>query len=420
MADEQDERVDPLLEIQGSNFIPPLQIGDLQAIHATADAARKKISSYINFDSVGTAGGELRKLLAQPFNQICAAYEAYVGEQPTKAGLKRLLQVARAEFEAVRNGASLFPDSPLDKAIAQSGNQYSRFGMLVAAFGYKIDPESDTFSRTLHPNNAPSFSSGMNAVVSAGLVGGATSAIQIRALDGQAKRLDAAVDEFGALQKELHEASREWERSRQTSAGQTDERVSKLISENVDRINDLYSSHTEKLDAIERRFKERLIMGKPANYWKRRSTLAAVISIISFVGFGALVTFFVWMAATVAPSHLGNIISSVRDAVQVDPNSGENFSGMALVFSFALISTPAIMALWTLMLVSRVFRENLHLANDANHRHMLITTYLSLVEDDGNPISKEDREYALNAIFSVPSEASADDAITSIVFPRMG
>jgi hypothetical protein len=60
---------------------------------------------------------------------------------------------------------------------------------------------------------------------------------------------------------------------------------------------------------------------------------------------------------------------------------------------------PALFYAWLLKNISRVFIQNLNLADDADHRRSLALTYMGLLQDEKRPTTDQDRAIVLNALF---------------------
>ncbi|MDM7983265.1 MAG: DUF6161 domain-containing protein [Maricaulis sp.] len=370
--------------------------------------------------NAGTEGQRILTMLLEPYRNIEKKRDELLANPGEKVSAAALEKLARVEIKRIEQGCSFTWNSQFNTVLERLNSNYAKLGFVAAFLGTTLDPDSDSVHNSApNQNLRADIASGQALASLTGFAAPKIDQMDRRAMRYAAKAAKDAGIETQNLRDELRQNALDWETQRQSTAQETDQQASKLIEKHKAKLAELYEGHSERMTKIEADFKERLILEAPAQYWQNRANTATWIALGAFVGFGALVASFVCLIAWVAPAHLGHIVEAISGALEPENGSGESFSGLALVFSFALVSTPAIMALWLLMLVSRVFRENLHLANDAKHRNMLIKTYLALVEDANNPISNEDREFALNAIFSVPSEASADDAVTSVVFPKV-
>lgn len=85
-------------------------------------------------------------------------------------------------------------------------------------------------------------------------------------------------------------------------------------------------------------------------------------------------------------------------ATAVGRISGSSSGGFSIA-GLAVISVPALLYAWLLKNISRVFNQNLNLADDADHRRSLALTYMGLLQDDKHPATDQDRAIILNALF---------------------
>ena len=69
------------------------------------------------------------------------------------------------------------------------------------------------------------------------------------------------------------------------------------------------------------------------------------------------------------------------------------------ISGLAVITVPALFYAWLLKNISRVFIQNLNLADDADHRRSLALTYMGLLQDEKRPTTDQDRAIVLNALF---------------------
>ena len=77
--------------------------------------------------------------------------------------------------------------------------------------------------------------------------------------------------------------------------------------------------------------------------------------------------------------------------------------------TLALVSVPALTALWILRHVARLFVTNLERSSDAKFRATMATTFLALTKEDATEVSAEERLLVLEALFRSPAPDPADD-----------
>lgn len=87
----------------------------------------------------------------------------------------------------------------------------------------------------------------------------------------------------------------------------------------------------------------------------------------------------------------------------------KSFAGDKEYLGLALLIIPAIAVGWLLRFIARIAIQNLSLSQDAQQRNAQIETYLRLLGDSRQPISKDERILALSAIFRPLSGQGLDD-----------
>ena len=147
------------------------------------------------------------------------------------------------------------------------------------------------------------------------------------------------------------------------------------------------TDHDNQVQGIQDAFSSHIALEEPAKYWKTRannSRWAAIGFGLLFVLAGCL---FIYLAFLQGPKLYGTMTEQAGD------------NGLSLI-AVAVFTFPVIVGLWMLKSAARLFVENLHFHQDASYRHMMITTYLSMLQDPLNPITPEERVHALKTIFS--------------------
>jgi len=87
----------------------------------------------------------------------------------------------------------------------------------------------------------------------------------------------------------------------------------------------------------------------------------------------------------------------------------DNFAGNRQYFGIALLLIPTLATAWVIRFIARITLQNLALAQDARQRHTQILTYLRMLGDSNQSMSKDERILALSAIFRPLSGQGTDD-----------
>jgi|GEM_PF-6439113 len=195
---------------------------------------------------------------------------------------------------------------------------------------------------------------------------------QIKQYEGEKIKLDNSLS--SALKKRL----KKHYQLRRLYISDTKEAASKLI--------DLGKNHNDELKTIRDAFSAEISLKKPAEYWNDRARNSGIFAIGFGIVFVAISLCGIFIAYKIGPEMYKNLVS----------NSGD--TPLSFV-SMAIFTFPVIVFLWILKVFSRVFVENLHIHQESKHKHMIITTYLSMLQDPQAPIVPEERAFALKSIF---------------------
>ncbi|MCY3597077.1 MAG: DUF6161 domain-containing protein [Rhodospirillales bacterium] len=157
--------------------------------------------------------------------------------------------------------------------------------------------------------------------------------------------------------------------------------------------NEFLETAKSEREGLEEAFKEHVRLDAPATYWRERATVAsrkANWALAAFMGGGVAV---IGLSIILGPGLLERL-TAVEGAGSFAP--------------LAMVSIPALTALWGLRHVARLFVENLEGSADARMRETMATTFLALTKEQGN-IEKEERLLVLQALFRPPAAAGTDD-----------
>lgn len=135
-----------------------------------------------------------------------------------------------------------------------------------------------------------------------------------------------------------------------------------------------------------------------AKYWEDKSNRSAFIGWFSFLAFGVLVALPLYLGW----SHFSDIESWL---VKLTAATADKFSLTPIV----AISIPFLAYGWILRHLSRVFIQNLALADDASYRRLMTMTFLGLNKDPNSGVTEAERAIILNALFRPAPPNSTDD-----------
>jgi hypothetical protein len=162
---------------------------------------------------------------------------------------------------------------------------------------------------------------------------------------------------------------------------------------------------TRLISELEDLYRRKLTVQEPAMSWKsiaaQKTTIWRIWLFIFTILVALPIGFALWNWELVAAT-----ITKLTAA----SNGGFSISGLAA------ISVPALFYAWLLKNISRVFIQNLNLADDAAHRQSLALTYMGLLQDDKRPASDAERAIILNALFRpIPPQTSDEGPPAGII-----
>jgi hypothetical protein len=178
---------------------------------------------------------------------------------------------------------------------------------------------------------------------------------------------------------DLLDASKSAAESKQ--AQETSEAAAKKLSTFIEE-------KTQLISELENLYRKQLTIQEPAILWQN---IAAQKTRVWRVWLGL----FALMIAALIAAALANWDTV---ATAVGKIAGSSSGGLSIA-GLAVISVPALLYAWLLKNISRVFNQNLNLADDADHRRSLALTYMGLLQDDKHLATDQDRAIILNALF---------------------
>jgi Family of unknown function (DUF6161) len=165
-----------------------------------------------------------------------------------------------------------------------------------------------------------------------------------------------------------------------------------------DTLDRFIAEKMELFEQLEDLYRKKLIIEEPAISWDRVATKKKHAWLIWLSIFAALVV-----------SPIALVIWWWQPFALAVSSLATTASGTISLSGVAAISVPALLYAWLLKNVSRVFIQNLNLADDAAHRRALAVTYLGLAENPKIQLGEAERAIVLNALFrSIPPHGTDD------------
>jgi hypothetical protein len=143
----------------------------------------------------------------------------------------------------------------------------------------------------------------------------------------------------------------------------------------------LTASHKENMENIEKAFKEGMKLRAPVEYWQDK-----------YYSHNSAAKLWGPIAISLIILLLFFLSAKLSEFFKEPP------TGTTHYWKFIAFMAIAALGIWVCRIFVRMFLSNLHMANDAKERSVMIETYLSLIED-GKIDEEKDRQLILQAIF---------------------
>ena len=154
------------------------------------------------------------------------------------------------------------------------------------------------------------------------------------------------------------------------------------------------ASAQEQWDSLRAAFEQELHLRAPATYWRERASSTQSFAMCALAVFVILALMVIAVVVQFGPGFLERLAATEETV---------HFA------TLALISIPALTALWILRHVARLFVTNLERSSDAKFRATMATTFLALTKEGATEVSTEERLLVLEALFRPPAPDPADD-----------
>jgi hypothetical protein len=158
--------------------------------------------------------------------------------------------------------------------------------------------------------------------------------------------------------------------------------------ESVARLDAFIDEKEKLISELENLYRRQLTIQEPAVSWQRIAAQKTNVWRFWLALFACMIA----IPISVALLEWETVTTAVTKMTAAS-TSGFSISGLAI------ITVPALFYAWLLKNISRVFIQNLNLADDADHRRSLALTYMGLLQDEKRPTTDQDRAIVLNALF---------------------
>ena len=141
-------------------------------------------------------------------------------------------------------------------------------------------------------------------------------------------------------------------------------------------------------------FEVQLRLESPVKYWREQADITSKAANLWLFAFSAIAIAVIGVLVVFGPEFL--------ERVSAMENAGP-------FTTLALVSIPALTALWGLKHIARLFVTNIERSADARLRETMTTTFLALTKEGAAAIDQQERLLILEALFRPPAPVPSDD-----------
>ncbi len=213
----------------------------------------------------------------------------------------------------------------------------------------------------------------------------------LNALEDLRERFERTMGEKRQIIEELHRSIEQTAADIATAKERQAADYALLMKEVKDQHDGKLVEHDAELAALRKAFREGMTLRAPVEYWQAKADDHAKKSGWWMLGmFGSMAALGV-VVGLLAHWVLDHLVDGKPEAWRV-----------------AVLGLIAVLGIWALRMVVRMFLSHQHLATDASERVTMVKTYLALLEADRMP-ADEDRKLVLAPLFRPATDGIVKD-----------
>jgi hypothetical protein len=171
-----------------------------------------------------------------------------------------------------------------------------------------------------------------------------------------------------------------------------------------DRYDKWFAEKEKLLEETRDTYHKHVQTAEAAKFWRHKTWISTGIAWAAFIAFGAMVSFAFWLGFT-------NL-----DAIKTYVASLASDNSTVSLTPVVVITVPVLAYAWVLRHLSRVFIQNLTIADDAAYRRLMTMTFLGLTNDPKSGVTQAERAIILNALFRpAPPNPTEDGPPTGLL-----
>lgn len=207
--------------------------------------------------------------------------------------------------------------------------------------------------------------------------------------------------------EKFDELNSELERRRDSAIEEIHKIARDTIARYDEKLKTAVSESTERLDVLERKYKDIMAIGEPASYWKEKRDLHKKASVTFGIAAG--------LVGLIGVILLYCAASGASAAFLKNPER-DSWAFIAAKLPMAIV---AVAVFWLLRILVRTLLSHMHLHLDAEERVVLAKTYLALQAQNPN-LGDKDREIVLEQLLRhAPSGINKDDSAPQLTISKL-
>ena len=336
-------------------------------------------------------GGNLGSLrLRQNVLERQLALPSKIREQLVQAGSLEGVQLLQAVteitglFERYADYQSLHSESAAGAAIRNAKNNTSQL-VALGGIASSIGMPAHEVIRLTGPEHTS-----LEAVLSGYSIGRELNVVKRSEISSHEVRLEEYIERFVSI---VTDANTKNEETKTSSAELLDTLAQKFESQETSW-NEFRKSSDTEWTTLRTTFEAQLRFEAPATYWGEEAKRTFVVAMVWLAAFALIATGIILVLVTEGPSFLEKLAK---------------IKAVGVVGSLAVISIPALTALWGLRHLARLFVTNLEQSRDAKMRETMTITFLALTKEGAFTVESDERLLVLEALFRPPGPGRADD-----------
>ena len=362
--------------------------GGIVSFHTLEDAKRwvdREIAAWNRYEFQGIRGPAVPHVLERQLQLPHAIRESL--EKVTEAqGDERLvaLESIKDQFEQYADYRSLHSESQIGDEIFMMTQNKQPF-LAIGALASNLGIPANDLVRGWHYKESE-----LGVILSGYALCHTSNLVRRSDLSEHKRRIEIHLKSLDDI---VRQAVHDQDELKGSAASAVEESSQALKKEQTDWAT--FSDTAQiKWETLRKTFESQLRLEAPVTYWRERADITSKAANWWLFAFSAIAIAVIGVLVVFGPEFL--------ERVSAMKNAGP-------FTTLALVSIPALTALWGLKHIARLFVTNIERSADARLRETMTTTFLALTKEGAATVDQDERLLILEALFRPPAPAPSDD-----------